>query len=156
NSSDPNPWFSHQHDAHFIDDHTLILFDNGNTRRATDPTADSRGQVWTLHEKTMTATLVMNVDLGNYSPMVGAARRRPNGDYGFLSGAQGRAPNLFGQAIEVRPDGGRAYVLRVNQGEYRSFRMRTLYAGVSDQLAGGGSTAGVEALRLATPLTDFT
>src|SRR5262249_20624030 len=34
NSADPNPWFSHQHNAHYIDDHTLILFDNGNTRRA--------------------------------------------------------------------------------------------------------------------------
>ena len=37
NSADPNPWFSHQHNAHYIDDHTLILFDNGNTRRASDP-----------------------------------------------------------------------------------------------------------------------
>jgi hypothetical protein len=67
NSSDPNPWSSHQHDAHYINDSTLILFDNGNTRRASDPNADSRGQVWTLGENTMTATLVVNVDLGNYS-----------------------------------------------------------------------------------------
>ena len=136
NSTDPNPWFSHQHDAHFIDDHTLILFDNGNTRRASDPTADSRGQVWTLDEKTMTATLVMNVDVGSYSPMFGAAQRLSNGDYEFLSGAQGRAPNLFGQTIEVRPDGSRDYVLQGNQGEYRSFRVRTLYEGVDDALAG--------------------
>src|SRR5262249_12034600 len=35
NSADPAAWFSHQHDAHYIDDHTLILFDNGNTRQAT-------------------------------------------------------------------------------------------------------------------------
>jgi hypothetical protein len=41
----PNAWFSHQHNAHYIDDHTLILFDNGNTRRPRDPTANSRGQV---------------------------------------------------------------------------------------------------------------
>src|SRR5262249_34838737 len=44
NSTDPNPLFSHQHNAHYIDDSTLILFDNGNTRRASDPHADSRGQ----------------------------------------------------------------------------------------------------------------
>jgi hypothetical protein len=67
NSTDSNPWFSHQHNAHFIDDSTLILFDNGDTRRANDPNADSRGQVWRLDEQTMTATLVLNVDLGNYS-----------------------------------------------------------------------------------------
>ena len=74
NSADPNPWFSHQHNAHYIDDHTLILFDNGNTRRASDPNAHSRGQVWTLDEQTMTATLVVNADLGSYS---GAAGGRP-------------------------------------------------------------------------------
>ena len=50
NSADPNAWFSHQHNAHFIDDDTLVLLDNGNTRRASDPTANSRGQVWTLDE----------------------------------------------------------------------------------------------------------
>jgi hypothetical protein len=138
NSTDPNPWFSHQHDPHFIDDSTLILFDNGNTRRASDPTADSRGQVWKIDEQTMTATLEFNVDMGSYSPMFGAAQRLSNGDYSFLSGAQGQAPKLFGQSIEVRPDGSKAYVLQVNKGEYRSFRIQTLYEGVSDQLAGDG------------------
>jgi arylsulfate sulfotransferase len=143
NSTDLNPWFSHQHDAHYIDDSTLILFDNGNTRRASDPTAHSRGQVWKLDEQTMTATLEFNVDLGSYSPMFGAAQRLSNGDYSFLSGAQGAAPKLFGQSIEVRPDGSKAYVLQVNKAEYRSFRIQTLYEGVSDQLAGdgGGSSA---------------
>jgi hypothetical protein len=136
NSTDPNPWFSHQHDAHLTDGSTLILFDNGNTRRAGDPTAHSRGQVWKLDERTMTATLVVNVDLGNYSPMFGAAQRLSNGDYAFTSGAQGQAPKLFGQAIEVQPDGSTAYVLQLSKPEYRSFRIRTLYEGISDQLAG--------------------
>src|SRR5262249_56601285 len=113
-SKDPNPWFSHQHNAHYIDDSTLILFDNGNTRRASDPHADSRGQVWTLDEQTMTATLVLNVDLGNYSDALGAAQRLSNGDYVFTSGRQGAAPNFFGQSIEVRPDGTKAYVLQGN------------------------------------------
>jgi hypothetical protein len=142
NSTDPNPWFSHQHDAHLIDASTLILFDNGNTRRAGNPTAQSRGQVWKLDERTMTATLVVNVDLGNYSPMFGAAQRLSNGDYVFTSGAQGQAPKLFGQEIEVRPDGSPAYVLQLNKPEYRSFRIQSLYAGVSDQPAGeGGETS---------------
>jgi hypothetical protein len=139
NSTDPSPWFSHQHDAHFIDDSTLILFDNGNTRRASDPTADSRGQVWKIDEQTLTATLVLNVDLGSYSPMFGSAQRLSNGDYSFLSGGQGTATRQFGQTVEVRPDGSTAYVLADNKWVYRSFRIGTLYAGVSDQLAGSGA-----------------
>jgi hypothetical protein len=135
NSTDPHPWFSHQHDAHLIDASTLILFDNGNVRQASDPTADSRGQVWKLDEKTMTATLVLNVDLGNYSMALGSAQRLSNGDYSFDSGWQGQAPKLFAQSIEVWPDGSKSYVLEANQREYRNFRVRTLYEGVSDQLA---------------------
>jgi hypothetical protein len=135
NSTDSNPWFSHQHNAHYIDDHTLILFDNGNTRRASDPTAHSRGQVWNLDEQTMTATLAFNGDLGNYSMALGAAERLSNGNYSFTSGFQGQGPNIFGQSIEVRPDGSKAYVLQVNRMEYRSYRMRGLYEGVDDALA---------------------
>jgi hypothetical protein len=139
NSTDPNPWFSHQHNAHYIDDSTLILFDNGNTRRASDPNADSRGQVWTLDEKTMTATLVFNVDLGSYSPALGAAQLLSNGNYVFTSGRQ--APSeQFGQSIEVRPDGTKAYVLQINTREYRSYRVRTLYEG-TNELQGGGAGA---------------
>jgi hypothetical protein len=137
-STDPDPWFSHQHNAHFIDDSTLILFDNGNTRRASDPSAHSRGQVWTLDEQTLTATQVVNVDLGNYSNALGAAQRLSNGNYFFTSGRQGDPPNFIGQSIEVRPDGTPAYVLQVDIPLYRSYRVRTLYEGVSDQLDGGG------------------
>jgi hypothetical protein len=141
NSTDPNPWFSHQHDVHYIDDSTMILFDNGNTRRASDPTADSRGQVWKLDEKTMTATLVFNADLGNYSPAVGAAQTLSNGNYSFTSGWQGQAPNLFGQTIEVRPDGSKDYVLEINHTEFRSYRMRTLYEGTGQLVGNGESTS---------------
>ena len=84
----------------------------------------------------MTATLVFNADLGNYSDALGSAQRLSNGDYSFDSGRQGPAPNQIGQAIEVRPDGSKAYVLQVNKPVYRAFRIQTLYEGVSDQLAG--------------------
>ena len=40
----PSPWFSHQHDVSYINDTTLVLFDDGNGRHETDPHADSRGQ----------------------------------------------------------------------------------------------------------------
>src|SRR5262245_15764207 len=130
-------WFSHQHNAHYIDDHTLILFDNGNTRRATDPNAHSRGQVWTLDETSMTATLVLNVDLGNYSFRLGSAQRLSNGNYSFMSGSQGQVPppSQFAQTIEVLPNGTPSYVLEFVSLEYRSYRTRTLYEGTDDALA---------------------
>jgi hypothetical protein len=128
-SKDPYPWFSHQHNAHFVDDSRLVVFDNGNTRRARDPKADSRGQMWVLDQKTMTASLVFNADLGNYSDALGAAQRLSNGNFCFTSGRQGDPPNVFGQSIEVRPDGSKAYVLEVNRALYRSYRVRTLYEG---------------------------
>lgn len=138
NSTDPDPWFSHQHNAHYIDDHTLILFDNGNTRQATDPNAHSRGQVWTLDETNMTATLVLNADLGNYSFRLGSAQRLSNGNYSFMSGSQGQVPPplQFAQTIEVLPDGTPSYVLQYPLAEYRSYRVRTLYEGTDDALAG--------------------
>jgi hypothetical protein len=142
NSTDPNPWFSHQHDVHYINDNTIILFDNGNTRRASDPTADSRGQVWKLDEKTMTATLVFNADLGNYSPAVGEAQTLSNGNYSFDSGYQGQAPNLFGQTIEVQPDGSKAYVLQASGlFEFRTYRMGTLYEGTGQFVGNGEDTS---------------
>ena len=47
-SSDPSPWFSHQHDARYINDNTIVLSSiDGNVRRATDPAADSAaGRSW--------------------------------------------------------------------------------------------------------------
>jgi arylsulfate sulfotransferase len=128
-SSDPYPWFSHQHNAHYLDDGTLILFDNGNTRvHSGDPgTPDSRGQVWSLNEQTMQATLRLNADLGNYSFALGSAQKLPNGNYVFTSGFQGTYPNFFGQSIEVLPDGAPTYVLQSASLEYRSYQMSDLY-----------------------------
>src|SRR5207302_8529826 len=136
NSTASNPWFSHQHNAHYIDDTTLILFDNGNTRRASDPIAHSRGQVWTLDEQTMTATLVVNADLGSYSGALGAAQRLANGDYSFTLGTNGPEPLLPpAHTIEVSPGGTKVYDLKFNNPEYRSFRQTTLYVGIDAYLA---------------------
>ena len=45
-SDDPYPWFSHQHDAGFTPDGSLLtVFDNGNMRFSTDESTHSRGQV---------------------------------------------------------------------------------------------------------------
>ena len=53
-----------------------------------------------------------------------------------MSGSLGQAPNDIGQSIEVLPDGTPSYVLRFASPEYRSFRLRTLYEGTDDALAG--------------------
>jgi len=141
NSTDPNPWFSHQHNAHYVDDHTLILFDNGNTRQASDPNAHSRGQVWTLDEQTMTAALVVNADLGSYAGALGAAERLSNGNYSFTLGTNGPEPiRPPARTVEVTPDGTRVYELRANTPEYRTYRVRTLYERVDDALAGAPQT----------------
>lgn len=137
NSTDTDPWFSHQHNAHYVGDSTLVLFDNGNTRRHSDSTANSRGQVWQLDEETMTATLVVNADLGSYSGALGAAQQLSNGNYSFTLGANGPEPPIPpAHTVEVTPDGIKVYDLAVNKAEYRSYRTRTLYEGAGDALAG--------------------
>lgn len=122
NSADPLPWFSHQHDAHYVDNTTLVVFDNGNTRKSLDPTANSRGQALVLNEQTMQATLVSNVNLGTFSPAVGSAQRLPNGNLVFDSG-------FTEQTVEVRPNGVRTYALKMNLSgaQYRSFIFNGLY-----------------------------
>jgi hypothetical protein len=123
-SSDPQPWFSHQHDAGFADDGTLLLFDNGNYRQYTDPSARSRGQVWRLDEQARTATAVLNADLLIYSFALGAAQKLPNGNYHFLIGY---VPDLTCYSVEVDPAGNMVYALHARTPEYRSFRMQDLY-----------------------------
>ena len=80
------PWFTHQHDVRYINDNTLLVFDDGNTREASDPQAHSRGQEWILNEQNMTATLVVNADMGNYSDFLGSSELLSNGNLAFTSG----------------------------------------------------------------------
>ena len=94
----------------YINDNTLLVFDDGNTRQEFDPTADSRGQEWILDEQNMTATLVVNADMGNYSSFLGSAELLSNGDLAFTSGGLGPGSNPAGQSIEVLPNGTRVYV----------------------------------------------
>ncbi len=98
----------------YINDTTIVVFDDGNTRQLTDPNADSRGQEYVLNEQTMTATLVVNADLGNYSAALGSAQMLPNGNLAFTSGFQGPPTNPFGQSIEVLPDGTMTFVQQMS------------------------------------------
>ena len=61
----------------------------------------------------MTATLVVNADLGNYSPALGAAQMLPNGNLDFTSGLQGNLPNTrqsSGRQSKCTPNGTQTFV----------------------------------------------
>jgi hypothetical protein len=132
-SSDPSPWFSHQHDARYINNTTLLVFDDGNTRQQSNRSAHSRGQEWILDEASRTATLVVNADMGNYSSFLGSAQMLPNGNLAFTSGGFGPGNAPAGQSIEVLPNGTRVFVMQMNIYEYRSYFESTLYsAGLLD------------------------
>ena len=122
------PWFSHQHDANFLDEKTILLFDNGNTRLASGASNEltSRGQLIEVDETTMTARLLRNIDLGAYSAALGSAQRLPSGNYHFTVGF---LPGFIGYAVEVSPGGELLYRIDSSSAEYRSIRMKDLYSG---------------------------
>ena len=125
NSSDPSPWFSHQHDPQAESDNiTITLFDDGNGRNVLDPTANSRGQVIQLDEQNLIANLILNADLGQYSFALGAAQKLPNGNYHFDNGYLSDATAM---SVEVDPSGNMVYALHSAAPEYRSFRMADIY-----------------------------
>jgi arylsulfate sulfotransferase len=141
-STDPYPWFSHQHDANIVrtassrsrtasaGETLLTVFDDGNTRAVTEPNADSRGQVLRLDETNHTATLLLNADLGTYSPAVGSAQILPNGDYHFDSGFiadPSNSADQYSQSVEVNGLGGIVYGIQFGVAEYRTFRMVDMY-----------------------------
>jgi Arylsulfotransferase (ASST) len=111
----------------YINDNTLLVFDDGNTREASDPGAHSRGQEWILNEQNMTATLVVNADMGNYSDFLGSSELLPNGNLAFTSGGLSTS-KPSGESIEVLPDGTRIYVIQMSEFEYRSYFETTLYS----------------------------
>ena len=131
-ASDANPWFTHQHDAHFLSDNrTLLLLDNGNTRISNNgDKGTSRGQVLLVDEQARTVTLLLNADLKVDSSALGTAETLPNGNYHFDAGfvQNPSSPNLrFSQALEVDPSGNIVWGMQIDAQEYRSYRMTNLY-----------------------------
>jgi hypothetical protein len=125
-SGGSSPWFSHQHDAEY-DEATglLLVFDNGNTRRQTDGTAQSRGQAIRLDEQNLTAEFILNAELGAYSAALGSARRLPDGHYQFDLGI---FDDFTSSVVEVDANGALVYQLRNSAPAYRVFRMGSMYA----------------------------
>jgi hypothetical protein len=128
NDLDPYPWFSHQHDSNFVGLDLVTVYDNGNTRCVQIPEmCYSRGQVYQLDTSTMTASLVLNGDLGIYAFAVGSAQQLSNGNYHFTSGIAPAGEEFYSRHSELSADGTVNYALFTNQGAYRSFRMVDLY-----------------------------
>ena len=130
-SSDPYPWFSHQHDAEYELNSAVILslFDDGNTRYVQNPkvTENSRGMVLNVNETTMAVTPVLLQDLGFFSPAVGSAQRLDNGNYEFDNGYIDPGPNEYAQHSEYTLSGVNVFSLTTGTLAYRDYRMDSLY-----------------------------
>jgi len=128
-SGDPYPWFSHQHDGNFApgDPTKLLVFDDGNKRRATLKTGNSRGQVFRIDEQNRVVTSILNADLGVYSGAVGSAQALRNGNYHFDAGFVAANNSIESYSIEVDPSGRIQYEANQNVILYRTFRMTDMY-----------------------------
>jgi hypothetical protein len=139
-TTDPWPWFSHQHDVSLIGNGgTVLLFDNGDTRLAPPPLGlghagcepddcDSRAMALQVDETTMTVTPLLSQDLGVYSPADGSAQTLSNGNYFFQPPLVATKHGVQGYAIEI-PPGGTPKALDVEGPEgYRGWRMPSLYS----------------------------
>jgi arylsulfate sulfotransferase len=126
-SSDPSPWFSHQHDAQFTADGntTLTVFDDGNLRVANNSKAHSRGQALMVDEKNRVVTLIINTDLGGFSFALGSAQQLAAGGYVF--GAGWYVPANDSQVVEIDTAGEVTYSLSVRDPEYRTYKLSDLY-----------------------------
>lgn len=131
---DPELWFTSAHDARYIGENQIILYDNGMTRCEGEGTyiegCHSRGQVLEIDEVGLFATLVVNIDLGNYSEAMGSCQKLSGGNYNFTSGYQPvpmSYPDRFGTSDEFLPDGTLGYSLETNNWVYRSYKLMNLY-----------------------------
>ncbi|MPZ19833.1 MAG: hypothetical protein GEV06_18250 [Luteitalea sp.] len=124
-SQDPHPWFSHQHDASYINPTTIAVYDNGNTRCANaEGSCNSRGQVYALDEARGIATLRVNADLGVYSDRLGSAQQLSNGNFAFGSGS---VEARFSDLTELGAGSGATFGLRAGIAAYRTLRLRSMY-----------------------------
>lgn len=127
-STDPYPWFSHQHDAQ-LDPSTGVFwaFDNGNTRVTMSGGGNSRGMVLQLDEANLTATPVLLADLGVYSVAVGSAQVLDNGNYMFHAGFI-TSPAAHAFTYELLPDGTQNGIFEEFLQVYRAYRMSSMYS----------------------------
>jgi hypothetical protein len=127
--SDTYPWFSHQHDVEFeFNGPYLSLFDNGNTRIKQNPGENSRCQLLLINQKTLTATIEENLDLGVQSLALGTAQLlinqagKPTGlhcEAGFVNSSTSQTSSFY-------PSG--TLTMDSSSSTYRSFQMHDMYS----------------------------
>ena len=86
--------------------------------------ANTRGQVYTLDEERLTATVSVNADLGRYSLALGSTQKLSNGHYWFDAGF---LPDASGVTSEVNALGNAVFALRTAAPVYRSYRLPNMY-----------------------------
>jgi hypothetical protein len=149
-SSNPWPWFSHQHDVTYansgqkatVNGHRgplLTIFDNGNTRYSPPPLGlgskcgpsdcNSRGMALIVDEAALKVTPVLLQDLEVKTTALGGAGLLSNMDYFFATGINTAVPS---EAIEISPTAGRikgSVVVNVQGSSYsyRGWQMPNLY-----------------------------
>ncbi len=98
----------------------MVVFDDGNVRcnEGKVKGCESRGQLYELDEQHHTATLLLNVNLGQFWQALGSAEVLPNGNFTFTGGFA--APSV---ETEVMPDGTKVYELETTAAEYRSYQL---------------------------------
>ncbi len=123
NSTDPYPWFTHQHDFNF-DGTNYHVFDNGNTRVGQNG-GNSRGMVLSVNEAARTVTPILAADLGFYAFAWGSSQRLANGDSQFMAG--GLSGVTADQSLEVTAAGVKNTNIQFQSNAYRGFRMKDLW-----------------------------
>lgn len=127
-STDPYPWFSHQHDANINFGNTLLtVFDDGDTRiQLGGFGTTSRGQALNIDETNKIVTFAVNGSLGQFFPAAGSAQFLPDGYYHFGSGLLSAIG--WTQATDLDANGNIVYVLQSNFWAYRSFELQNMYS----------------------------
>ncbi len=136
-SSDPSPWFSHQHGPRISpEDGTLLaVFDDSNLRHHADNTAHSRAQILRLDEQNKVATLLLNADAGGFSFATGNAQPLRSGDCLF---DVGWLPDNTSRVMVLDGFGNPQEIVAMSAPQYRSFWMADLYTRDSDRAARAG------------------
>ena len=137
-STDPYPWFSHQHDAGYAPSSrsVITLFDNGNTRVALTGGGSSRGQAIQVDEARRTVRAVVSAEIGAYSSALGSAQRLDDGTYHFEAGlivrSTGQLPPSGSVSLQFDSLGTQVEsAIALPVPVYRSFRLKDLYGGES-------------------------
>ena len=114
-----------------------MVFDNGTTRHIQQG-GDSRGQVWSIDQVNMVATLETNIDLGAFSQSLGSAQLLQNGDFMFQSGNIKAGSMVTVRNAEFSPAGTAVYEFQSTgpSPSYRGWRLPDLYHSTINGSAG--------------------